>query len=404
MASIMRISFSKIPAANSCKTVLTKINIQAVRTITSKLDELPPKPKPFDYKNKIFNITRYWFDKTSARFDENTKLIVVEGPLAAGKSKFAKEIADAFGMLYLPEANLDMEYINRYGFDLRKLDSQLPPDCRSFDVMDYMRNPNHKLVARMQIQQYLVRFSQYIDALAHIFSTGQGVVLDRCCYSDFVFAEAMFSRKFLSRAAYKKYYEYRDNTINELLRPHLVIYLDVPVPKVMENIQKRNISYEKNSPALTESYLETMERHYKQSYLKDMAKHAELLVYDWSLEGDMEVVIEDIESIDFNKYDYQDPQLKDWEMNKEEDYGVARYKYATRKEKLMAFSNIPDYDVPELIVGPMEADTFHKVRAAAPGAEYDYGYNANMGDTGLLFKWHAFDRSEFLPAIERRSV
>lgn len=71
--------------------------------------------------------------------------------------------------------------------------------------------------------------------------------------------------------AYKKYYEYRDNTLQELLRPHLVIYLDVPVPKVMENIQKRNIGYEKNSPALSQQYLEVMEKHYKQTYLKDIS-------------------------------------------------------------------------------------------------------------------------------------
>lgn len=61
-------------------------------------------------------------------------------------------------MQYFPEANLDMNYINSYGYDLRKLDSLLPPDCRSFDVMDFLRNPQHKLVTRMQIQQYIVRY------------------------------------------------------------------------------------------------------------------------------------------------------------------------------------------------------------------------------------------------------
>lgn len=45
----------------------------------------------------------------------------------------------------------------------------------------------------------LCRFNQYIDALAHVLSTGQGVVLDRCCYSDFVFLEAMFSQGYISK-------------------------------------------------------------------------------------------------------------------------------------------------------------------------------------------------------------
>ena len=31
-----------------------------------------------------------------------------------------------------------------------------------------------------------------MDALAHVFNTGQGVVMDRSPYSDFVFIEAMF--------------------------------------------------------------------------------------------------------------------------------------------------------------------------------------------------------------------
>lgn len=71
-------------------------------------------------------------------------------------------------------------------------------------------------------------------------------------------------------SAYKKYYEYRRSTIEHLLRPHLIIYLDVPVPKVLENIQQRNISYEKNSPVFTQQYLDVMEKSYKQNYLKQM--------------------------------------------------------------------------------------------------------------------------------------
>ncbi|XP_050296640.1 NADH dehydrogenase [ubiquinone] 1 alpha subcomplex subunit 10, mitochondrial isoform X2 [Anthonomus grandis grandis] len=401
MNTLVRITCSSVPLQNSAKTLLGKINIQAVRTITSKLDDLPPKPKPWDYHNKKFNIMKHMFDKTTARFDENTKVIVVEGPIAAGKSKFAQEIAKSFGMQYYPEANLDMRYINEYGFDLRQLDSQLAPDCRSFDVMDFLKNPKHKLVARMQIEQYMIRLSQYIDALAHVFSTGQGVVLDRCVYSDFIFIEAMFSQKFISRPAYKKYYEFRESTLQELLKPHLIIYLDVPILTVMENIKKRNISYEKASPALTPMYLEVMERNYKQNYLKDMAEHAELLVYDWTVEGDMEVVLEDIEAIDFQRYDYQDPQLKDWMYDAEEDWAVLRYKYAERKERIMNFCNVPCFDVPELMVDAIEADDYYRIMREAPGQKYEKGYNAEMGDGGNLFKWAVPHRST-LPLRERR--
>lgn len=76
--------------------------------------------------------------------------------------------------------------------------------------------------------------------------------------------------KYFIILVYKKYYQFRDNTIIELLRPHLVIYLDVPVPKVIENINKRAISYEKNSQVLTPKYLQFMENIYKQKYLKQI--------------------------------------------------------------------------------------------------------------------------------------
>ncbi|XP_030751241.1 NADH dehydrogenase [ubiquinone] 1 alpha subcomplex subunit 10, mitochondrial isoform X2 [Sitophilus oryzae] len=401
MLSVPRIGVIRFVGNNINKNVISKINIQSTRTITSKLDDLPVKPKPWAYNEKHFTLLNYPFDKTSSRFDENTKLIVVEGSVAAGKSKFAKEIAKSFGMFYMPEANLDMNYINYYGYDLKNLDPLLAPDCRSFDVMDFLKNPKHKLVARMQIQQYVVRLSQYIDALAHILSTGQGVVLDRCVYSDFVFAETLYNQGFISRPAYKKYYEYRDNTLQELIKPHLVIYLDVPVPNVLENIKKRNISYEVNSPAMNENYLGVLEKFYKQKYLKDISTHAELLVYDWSVEGDMEVVVEDIEAIDFDRFEPQGTHFKDWDIDSEEEWAMLRYRYASQKHEILAYLNIPCYEVPELLVDPEEADDYHKIMNSAPGEQYLPGFNASMGDKNILFKTKAPIR-ETLPLRERR--
>lgn len=32
------------------------------------------RPSPYDYKNKGYNVFNSWFDRTSKRFDENTKV------------------------------------------------------------------------------------------------------------------------------------------------------------------------------------------------------------------------------------------------------------------------------------------------------------------------------------------
>ena len=60
-----------------------------------------PKPKPFPYKEKRYNFFRALFDPTPDRLDENSKLIVVEGPPAAGKGKLAKELAQELEMVSL---------------------------------------------------------------------------------------------------------------------------------------------------------------------------------------------------------------------------------------------------------------------------------------------------------------
>lgn len=58
----------------------------------------------------------------------------------------------------------------------------------------------------------------------------------------------------------------------------------------MDDIRKRKCDYEVNGKALTKEFLTAVECHYKTSYLRDICTHAELLVYDWSGGGEVEVV------------------------------------------------------------------------------------------------------------------
>jgi NADH dehydrogenase (ubiquinone) 1 alpha subcomplex subunit 10 len=117
----------------------------------------------------------------------------------SGKSDVAKKLAEELDMLYMPDATLDDHYINSYGYDMRKLNKELPESCRSFDLVDFHKSPAHKRSGVMQCIMYKMRYLRYVDALGHMLSTGQGVVLDRCCYSDIAFAEAMFKNNYMSK-------------------------------------------------------------------------------------------------------------------------------------------------------------------------------------------------------------
>lgn len=234
MTAVLRVGLVRLCSRNA-SVLPAAVNSQQQRYISGKTMRGGPRivpHKPYPYKEKEYTLLSSFFDKTSKRMNENSKIICVEGPVAAGKTKFAKELADELEMLYVPEANMDMVFINPYGYDMRQLDDQLPEDAQSFDTERFCRNPKHLLSASLQMRMYMLRYEQYVDALAHILSTGQGVVLDRCAYSDFVFLEAMFRHGYVSKGAREAYHEVRQNTINELLRPHLVIYLDLPVDAV----------------------------------------------------------------------------------------------------------------------------------------------------------------------------
>lgn len=346
-----------------------------------------PKPEPFDYETKNYTYLRSLFDRTTLRFDQNSKVVVVEGPVAVGKTEFAAQLAKELDMKHYPEPNMDYHYIRPTGVNLRDLDHLIPEDTRTFDHKNFCLDPTNRLAANFQIMMYSARYSQYIDALAHVLNTGQGVVLERCPYSDFVFAEAMFKEKYMSKGARSVYYDVRTNTMHDLIRPHLVIYLDIPVKTVQEQIKKRGLEHEVKSKVFTTSYLETIEEQYKHKYLRDISTHAELLVYDWSGGGETEVVVEDIERLDFDKYtERTEPKMKDWRLMREIEWADLRMIYTNNKANIMNNFNIPRCDVPELITSADDAFEQASVYDETPGLKYTIGYNVELGDTNLLTK------------------
>lgn len=143
------------------------------RTITSKKFRVKkPKPPPFPYKEKTYNWIRGAFDKTYSRFDENTKLIIIEGPVGSGKHELAKVLADEFEMKYLPDITRDFDFINDSGYDLRNLDPQLPLSTQSFDENDFLRDPYHINCAGFQASKYRLRWTRYWQILEHMLNTG----------------------------------------------------------------------------------------------------------------------------------------------------------------------------------------------------------------------------------------
>jgi len=270
-------------------------NTQPAASIVSVAKQDPEifnRLPPFDYKNKRYT----WFhkrfpflDPTYIRFNPNSKIITVEGNMGSEKADFAKKLADKFGWLYMPEPRVEDLFVNHNGFDYRTLNQYIHEKMHAIDEKIWYENPKHEGVSWMKFYFYKIRYAQYIDALAHLFNTGQGVVLERCPGSDFVFTDAMYKHgwlpqdsksiivfilllyaqvpldvtitcpetlsdsvvafiinsiisnlSFASSLAYDYSYRLRYDTIHQLLRPHLIIYLDRDPEVCMKHIKANN--------------------------------------------------------------------------------------------------------------------------------------------------------------------
>lgn len=196
--------------------------VSSARSIVSKvLREKKEKPAPWPYKEKPFNYQHMFTDHTTLRFDENSKLIVVEGAHAVGKTEFAKQIADEFEMHYMPPFNMDEIFINYYGTDFRHYSHHFPDFFKTFDEKDFFRNPlggPHKTtLERYLFRVYYLKWLNQLRACQHIFNTGQGVVMEGCANSDYIHFNAALHQGWIDpESKYNTYKcEKRDRDVSQ---------------------------------------------------------------------------------------------------------------------------------------------------------------------------------------------
>jgi len=349
---------------------------------------LEPRMKPWNYKTLGYG---YWFsliDGTTKRFNDNTKVIVVEGPPGLEKTKFAKELAEELDMLYVPGANMEDYYINKYGYDLREVDHLFTHHKNvSYDEKKFAQNPTGQDGGLDRMQAYLMqmRLEIYIDLLAHLFNTGQGVVTEKSPYSDYIWSEVSYKMGWLSKESRILFNKIRRQTLEPLLRPNLIVYLDAPVDVVQAKIRERSNTthpWEKNSPVFENTdYLKLLyEDYFKGEYIKEASISSRVLMYDWSEGGDTEVVVEDIERLNMDYFDKYDKQQMDWRMFKEDEYSKFRIDVTYRNRLIM--NQHVDYleadKIQQTVEEAMEK-MFHSFKV--PGSMYKFGYNEELGDS-----------------------
>ncbi|XP_075463492.1 NADH dehydrogenase [ubiquinone] 1 alpha subcomplex subunit 10, mitochondrial [Ascaphus truei] len=309
-------------------------------------------------------------ERTTKRFGEHSKIITVDGNLASGKSKLAQQLAEKMGMRYFPEP--DEHYLNKVTGDGRILPSKFSGSCSLQQFYDDPTCPDGNAY-RLQFWMYNVRVMQYIDALAHLLSTGQGAVLERSPFSDFVFLDAMYKNGYIRTQCVDHYNEIKGVSINEFLPPHLVIYLDVPAADVHKKILERGNASEKK---VSLAYLQSIQDSYKKSFLPQISNTTEVLQYLGSEAQDVDKVVEDIHYLKFEKgpwIEQDDISFHHLRMLVEDKYGVA------------CMMVVPNY-LPEVTIGALEYDAAYYQYRSLPGRKYAEGYNEDIGDKMIWLK------------------
>ncbi|XP_044236376.2 NADH dehydrogenase [ubiquinone] 1 alpha subcomplex subunit 10, mitochondrial isoform X2 [Ursus arctos] len=300
-------------------------------------------------------------ERTTKRFTEYSKVITVDGNICSGKGKLAKEIAEKLGLKHFPEAGV--HYADSTTGDGRALDLELSGSCSMEKFYDDPRsNDGHSY--RLQSWLYASRLLQYADALEHLLSTGQGVVLERSIFSDFVFLEAMYSQGFIRKQCVDHYNEVKKVTIAEYLPPHVVVYIDVPVPEIQSRIQKKGNPHEMK---ITSAYLQDIENSYKKTFLPEMSEKCEVLQYNAREAQDAEKVVEDIEYLEYNK----GPWLK------QNDRTLHHLRMLVQnKLEVLNYTTIPVY-LPEVTIGAHQSDRiFQKfTETASPSVDFCTGHS-----------------------------
>ncbi|XP_020143654.1 NADH dehydrogenase [ubiquinone] 1 alpha subcomplex subunit 10, mitochondrial [Microcebus murinus] len=309
-------------------------------------------------------------ETTTKKLTEYSKVITVDGNICSGKGKLAKEIAEQLGLKHFPEAGI--HYADSTTGDGKPLDVEVSGNCSLEKFYDDPTS-NDGNSYRLQSWLYASRLLQYADALEHLLSTGQGVVLERSIFSDFVFLEAMYNQGFIRKQCVDHYKEVKNVTICEYLPPHVVIYIDVPVPEVQSRIQKKGDPHEMK---ITTAYLQDIENAYKKTFLPEMSEKCEVLIYTPREIRDASKVVEDIEYLKYDK----GPWLEQDDLSFHNLRMLVQDKLA-----VLNYTTIPIF-LPETTIGAYQSDRVFTKFRELPGRKYAPGYNADVGDKWIWLK------------------
>lgn len=177
---------------------------------------------------------------------EGTPFITVEGPIGVGKTSLAKAISDHFQYTLLKEIVDENPFLGKFYENIEEWSFQTE--------MFFLCN----------------RYKQLGDINGYYLSNNQPVVADYHIFKNLIFAE-----RTLNKIEYQKYYQIYQILTADMPKPNVIIYLNASLDTLLDRIQLRGRSVEKNISPL---YLEQLSIDYENAMLAFEKNHPEIPV------------------------------------------------------------------------------------------------------------------------------
>ncbi len=176
------------------------------------------------------------------------KHIAVSGNIGSGKTTLVEKLSRHYGWIPLYESVENNPYLRDFYDDMKRW---------AFHLQIYFLNS---------------RFNQ----VREIRESDKTIIQDRTIYEDaYIFASNLNASGFINDRDYQSYLDLFRSMIQFVQPPDLLIYLKADIPKLVQQIQKRNREFEFN---IKLEYLKNLNEHYEK--WTSEYKHGKLITID----------------------------------------------------------------------------------------------------------------------------
>lgn len=192
------------------------------------------------------------------------KHIAVSGNIGSGKTTLVEKLSKHYGWVPLYESVDNNPYLRDFYDDMKRW---------AFHLQIFFLNS---------------RFNQ----VRQIRQSDKTIIQDRTIYEDaYIFASNLHASGFINDRDYQSYLDLFHSMINFVQPPDLLIYLKADIPKLVQQIQKRDRDFEYN---IKLEYLKNLNTHYEK-WTAEYA-HGKILTIDIN-KTDFVSNVEDFSSI-----------------------------------------------------------------------------------------------------------